>query len=68
LTLYGLYGVISQKIEVFFITTAVRTSNPTDFSLLRSVQTSSGAHPASYQICNGWGEVKCLGLEADQSL
>jgi hypothetical protein len=32
------------------------------FSLLHSVQTGSGAHPASYPMCTG---VKRLGREAD---
>jgi hypothetical protein len=36
LTLNRLHGIISQKIVVLFITTAVTTSNPTIFILLKS--------------------------------
>jgi hypothetical protein len=50
LTLNILHGVISQKI-VLFITTAVKTSNPTsNISRPKRFKTSCGAHPASYPM------------------
>jgi hypothetical protein len=39
---YGLHGVLSQKIELF-ITTAVRTSNPTSLDMLSNF--------GEYKIC-----------------
>jgi hypothetical protein len=47
--LNGLHGVISQKM-ILFITTAVKTSNPTRDVNLHSVQIGSGA----YATTNGY--------------
>jgi hypothetical protein len=53
LTFNGLHGVITQKVELI-ITTAVTTSDPTDFSLLFGVVSISNLSSDAYYPDRGF--------------